>query len=115
MAGTRLALSIVFLIEIPLLILFAIHHSLKKSSTLETKWYPTNQPFLPHRSGISLLLKHDANSTISKMRSIMNEPNFKINVEFHVRFLGTGLDASERDEAFHALVDGVNANANDTG
>ena len=113
MAGTRLALSIVFLIEIPLLILFAIHHSLKKSSTLETKWYPTNQPFLPHRSGISLLRKHDANSTISRMRSIMNEPDFKINVEFHVRFLGTGLDASERDEAFHALVDGVNANAND--
>lgn len=107
MAGTRLALSIIYLIEIPLLVILALKYAVDKSSNIETKWYPMYQPFLPHSSGKSLLRKFNADDGIYKMRSLVHRPDFKLDVEFNLIFLGVGLDASGRDEAFHLVNDGV--------
>lgn len=112
MAGTRLALSVVYLLEIPLLVYFAISYAIQNSKNYKTKWYPTNQPFVPHRDGISILNKHDTKSTITEMRSSVNNQDFGIEVDFNLRFFGDG--ASENSALYEALVDGVDERDLDT-
>ena len=110
MAGTRLALSIVYLIEIPLLVYLAIHYAIQSSKSLKTKWKPSNQPFFPNRHGMKLLQEHNVEQSLSQLRSLMNKALF-IDVEIPLRFVkndDVDIDDDMRELVLSALEEGIN-------
>lgn len=110
MAGTRLFLSIVYLIEIPLLIYIAFRHAVANSRSIKTKWYPTHQPILPHRSGVSLLERENLDASLSQLSSRFSMMEQKVIADIYLRFLGKDgaeIDAEYKDRAFMALLDGL--------
>jgi len=110
MAGTRLALSIVFLIEIPLLVCLAIHYAIQSSKSLKTKWKPSNQPFFPNRHGMKLLQEHNVEQSLTQLRSLMNKAHF-IDVEIPLRFVkndDVDIDDDMRELVLSALEEGIN-------
>lgn len=107
MTGTRLALSLIYLIEIPLLVFIAVRYAVANSRSIKTKWYPAHQPILPHRSGVSLLERENLNKSISQLSSLLEQ---KVNADIYLRFLGKDgvhIDEGYKDRAFMSLMDGL--------
>jgi len=107
MAGTRLALTLVYLIEIPLLIILAARHAILNSRSIKTKWHPAHQPVFAHRSGVSILERENFDDNLSQITSILNQ---KVNADVFLRFLGkdgTHIDEEYKDRAFMSLMDGL--------
>ena len=107
MAGTRLLLTLVYLIEIPLLIFLAVRHAILNSRSLKTKWHPAHLPVFAHRSGVSILERENFNGSLSQITSILNQ---KVNADVFLRFLGkdgTHIDEEYKDRAFMSLMDGL--------
>jgi hypothetical protein len=107
MAGTRLLLTLVYLIEIPLLIFLAVRHAILNSRSLKTKWHPAHLPVFAHRSGVSILEGENFNGSLSQITSILNQ---KVNADVFLRFVGkdgTRINEEYKDRAFMSLMDGL--------
>jgi len=84
MAGTRLLLSVVFLIEIPLLIIVALWSATNTSKDKVVKWHPDHQPFLPNRKGLDRLQKFGFSQKLAELQDASNvfswHPSFHVDV-----------------------------------
>lgn len=100
MAGTRLLLSIVFLIEIPLLVIIALWSAVNSSKDKPTKWHPDHQPFLPNRRGLDVLHKYNfarKMAELQEMNVASSRPSFNVDVFLY------GAEQNSQDAMFQTL------------
>lgn len=101
MAGTRLLLSIVFLIEIPLLIIIAIWSAVNSSKDKAAKWHPDHQPFLANRRGLGTLQqKYDF---LKRMAEFKETNTFLWRPSLNVDVFMYWDDPSAKDMVFQTL------------
>jgi len=94
--------------------ILSCYYAINNSASDKIKWYYDSQPLLPNRSGLSFLQEHNIDSALHELFSILDGPDLGVNVDFHLRFLGTSLDAQEREKVFQTLVNAVAADANNS-
>mmetsp|Transcript_21971 Transcript_21971/g.33399 ORF Transcript_21971/g.33399 Transcript_21971/m.33399 type:complete len:747 (-) Transcript_21971:22-2262(-) len=80
MAGTRLALSFVYAFEVFALAALAVFYAVSKSHSISTKWYPSNQPFIPVRSGMKLLTDYNFSGELEELRQQIDKLSMQVNL-----------------------------------